>query len=111
MDYPLVIRALERHVGICERSLQFFREKRMGRQFTDAVTLLEEAVRALQDVKRARDIHYVHKGVAAMGLEEPPPPSPPDTPGPAPKETDFPDEPLVDAPMREKPESSPLKPV
>jgi hypothetical protein len=111
MDYPLVIRALERHVGICERSVQFFREQRMGMQFKDGVALLEEAVRALQDVKRARDIHYVHKGVAALGLEEPPPPAPPDTPGPAPKPIDFPDEPLVDAELRPQPPTSPLKPI
>lgn len=111
MDYPLVIRALERHVGICERSVQFFRERRLGVQFRDGMVMLDEATRALQDVKRARDIHYVHKGVAAMGLEEPPPPSPPDTPGLAPKDVDFPDEPLVDAPLRDKPDASPLKPV
>jgi hypothetical protein len=111
MDYPLVIRALERHVGICERSVQFFRERRMGMQFKEGIALLEEATRALLDLKRARDIHYVHKGVAALGLEDPPPPSPPDTPGPAPASTDFPDEPLVDAPLREQPDASPLKPV
>lgn len=114
MDYALVLRALGRHVGITERSVQFFREKRMGRQFDDAVTLLDEAIRARDEVIKMRELYQMQVSLHQAGMGPPPPPFPDEKPlhsGPPPTDRDFPDEPLVDAPLEAKPPSSPLKPI
>jgi hypothetical protein len=63
MDYALVIRALERHVGIAERSMQFFRERIMNRQYSDAVIITQEATRALHEVKKQRDLYELQKSL------------------------------------------------
>ena len=113
MDYALVLRALGRHVGIAERSVQFFREKRMGRQYADAVILVEEAIRARDEVVKMRDLYQLQVSLHKSGIGPPPSPIPDETPlhsGPS-SDKDFPDEPLVDAPIQPKPESSPLKPI
>lgn len=111
MDYALVLRALGRHVGIAERSLQFFRERNLGRQFEEGLIVLDEAVRARDEVIKMRELYNIQQGLFASGIEAlPPMPFPPDTSGKEPeKVVDFPDEPLVDAPIRPKPETSPLK--
>jgi len=114
MDYALVLRALGRHVGISERSVQFFREKRMGRQFQDACTLLDEAIRARDEVIKMRDMYNMQVNLHHAGMAPPPSPFPDETPlhsGPAVSDKDFPDEPLVDAEIRPAPPSSPLKPI
>lgn len=107
MDYALVIRALERHVGIAERSMQFFRERRMGRQYKDAVVITTEATRALEHVKLMRDLSRIETG---LGMSPNPVPAE-TTEGPTPSASDFPDENLQDGPKHEMPETSPLKPI
>jgi len=114
MDYALVLRALGRHVGITERSVQFFREKRMGRQFDDAVTLLEEAIRARDEVIKMRELYQLQVSLHKANMGPPPTPFPDEKPlhsGPPSTDKDFPDEPLVDAEIRPAPPSSPLKPI
>lgn len=114
MDYALVLRALGRHVGISERSVQFFREKRMGRQFKDAMILLNEAVAAREEVIKMRDLYEMRLNLWKAGLGPAPEAAPDDKPLgeiTAASTVDFPDEPLVDAEIRPKPPSSPLKPI
>lgn len=114
MDYALVLRALGRHVGISERSVTFFRERHMGRQFDDAMTILNEAVQAREEVIRMRDLYNMQVNLHRSGLGPAPEPFPDEQPlhsNPPVSDKDFPDEPLVDAPIAEKPPSSPLKPI
>jgi len=114
MDYALVLAALGRHVGIAERALQFFREQRMGKQFEEGVIVLNEAVRARDEVIKMRDMHRMQADLYKAGIGPPPTPFPDEKPmnsGPPPSDKDFPDEPLVDAPLQPKPPSSPLKPI
>jgi hypothetical protein len=114
MDYALVIRALERHVGIAERSMQFFRERIMNRQYHDAVIITQEATRALHEVKKQRDLYELQKSLYQARLGPPPDAIPNDKPlqtEATAVEKDFPDEPLQDAAKREIPDASPLKPI
>lgn len=55
MNWALVISALETHVGISQRALDFFRERSMGKEFEDGKHLLDEAVRALIEATAERD--------------------------------------------------------
>lgn len=114
MDYALVIRALERHVGICERSMQFFRTQRMGTQYSDAVKITAEAMRALREVGKQRDLYELQVSLSRMSATQPPAPFPDDKPlhsDPPPSDVDFADEKLQDAGPRKLPDVSPLKPL
>lgn len=114
MDYALVLRALGRHVGIAERALEFFRERRLGKQFEDGVIVLNEAIRARDEVIKMRDLYKLQESLHHAGMGPAPSPFPDETPlnSEAPPSTvDFPDEPLVDAEIRPAPPSSPLKPI
>ena len=79
MDYALVIRALERHVGICQRALDFFRERRLGRQFNDQMIILDEANRALAETRKMRDFNQLQKDMFKAGIGPAPNPVPDDT--------------------------------
>lgn len=80
MNYALVISALEKHVGIAQRSLNFFREQNLGRQFSEGLALLEEATRALTEVKKMKEMHDFQIKLWKDGfITSPPNPVPTDT--------------------------------
>lgn len=80
MNYALVIKALERHVDIAQRSLNFFREQRIGTKFAEAGALLEEGVRALDEVRKMKEMHDYQTDLWKAGvITDAPNPVPPDT--------------------------------
>ena len=80
MNYALIISALEKHANIAQRSVNFFREKRMGVQFSEGLALLEEATRALAEAKKMRDMYAYQMDLYKQGIiTAPPNPIPPDT--------------------------------
>ena len=80
MNYALIISALEKHAGIAQRSLDFFRERRMGVQYATGIAMLEEATRALAEAKKMRDMYAFQMDLYKQGIITAlPNPIPPDT--------------------------------
>jgi hypothetical protein len=54
MDYELVLKALRQHVDVMQRAVDFYREHRKGKQFSDTFVHLQTAILALQHVEREK---------------------------------------------------------
>ena len=62
MDYGLLIRALEKHVRMAQAAVDFARDKRRGKLFSDSMYVLDEAQRALEHIKQEQVHARVQKG-------------------------------------------------
>lgn len=54
MDFALILRALEKHERMAQAAVDFAREHRKGTLFTDAFSVLEEAIRARRHVEKMK---------------------------------------------------------
>lgn len=54
MDFELILSALEKHERMAQQAVNFAREHRKGDLFIDAMSVLDEAVRAKRHVEKMR---------------------------------------------------------
>ena len=52
LDHGLILRVLERHVRMAQQAMDFAREHRRGDLFSQSSELLEEAIRAKNQLER-----------------------------------------------------------
>jgi hypothetical protein len=52
MNFALVISALEKHARMAQAAVDFAREQRRGKLFTESMVVLDEAQRALDHTRR-----------------------------------------------------------
>lgn len=54
MDFALILSALEKHERMAQQAVNFAREHKKGELFVDAMSVLDEAIRAREHVERMR---------------------------------------------------------
>lgn len=52
MDFPLILSALEKHERMAQAAVNFAREHGKGELFVDAMSVLDEAIRAKEHVEK-----------------------------------------------------------
>jgi len=56
MDFALILSALEKHERMAQAAVNFARENGKGALFVDAMSVLDEAIRAKRHVVKMRDL-------------------------------------------------------
>lgn len=54
MDFALILRALEKHERMAQAAVNFARENKKGQLFIDAMSVLDEAIRARDHVEKMK---------------------------------------------------------